>query len=175
MDERDIVFLAFMLPALIIVGGVVVMVWGIRHATRQAELEHQERMAMIERGITPSDTRPGEHRRRSHGFKMSLGILLCGLGMGLLMLITFAAGEPGTGFGIGGAIAMVGIAFIVSAMFTERQGPSQEDRMAARRAGMSGAHEGIAVPAFRDRAAGAPLVQRRSFDEPIPPPPADQP
>jgi hypothetical protein len=173
MDERDITFLAFILPALIIVGGVVVMVWGIRHATRQAELEHEERMAMIERGITPSDTRPSEHRRRSHGFKMSLGILLCGLGMGLLMLITFAAGSPGTGFGIGGAIAMVGLAFIVSAMLTERQGPSMDDRMAARRAGVAGPHEG-AVPAFRDRAAGAPMVQRRSFDEPIPPPPADQ-
>ena len=38
MDERDIAIPAVMLPALIIVGGVVVMVWGIRHATRQAEL-----------------------------------------------------------------------------------------------------------------------------------------
>ena len=33
---------------------------------------------------------------------------------------------------------MVGLAFIVSALFTERQGPSMEERMAARRAGMAG-------------------------------------
>ena len=69
---------------------------------------------------------------------MSLGILLCGLGLGLVMLITFAAGAPGTGAGIGGAIVMVGLAFVVSAMFTERQGPSVEERMTARRAGDAG-------------------------------------
>ncbi len=33
MDERDIAIAAVMLPALIIIGGVVVMVAGIRHAT----------------------------------------------------------------------------------------------------------------------------------------------
>ena len=55
MDERDIAVIAVLLPALIVVGGVVVMVAGIRHATRQAELQHQERLAMIERGMTPPD------------------------------------------------------------------------------------------------------------------------
>ena len=137
MDERDIAMLAFMLPALIIIGGVVVMVWGIRHATRQAELQHEERMAMIERGMNPPESPRGSERaRRAHGFKLSLGILLCGLGLGLLMLITFAAGSPATGAGIGGAIVMVGLAFIVSAVFTERQGPSFERHvMVARRGG----------------------------------------
>jgi len=139
MDERDFAILAFMLPALIIVGGVVIIVWGIRHATRQAELVHEERMAMIERGMTPPESPRHERRRRAHGFKMSLGILLCGLGMGLLLLITFAAGAFGTGLGIGGAIATVGLAFIVSAMFDEREGPSGEERTAARRAAMPGA------------------------------------
>ncbi len=139
MDERDIAVIAVLLPALIIIGGVVVMVAGIRHATRQAEFQHQERLAMIERGVTPPEGgRRAEGLRRSHGLKMSLGILLCGLGLGLVMLITFAAGEPGTGAGIGGAIVMVGIAFIVSAFFTERQGPSAEQRILVRRPAMAG-------------------------------------
>jgi MFS family permease len=139
MDERDIAVVAVMLPMAIIVGGVVVMVWGIRHATRQAELQHEERMAMIERGMTPPElVDRGERVRRAHGFKMSFGILLCGLGLGLLMLITFAVGEAGIGFGVGGAVIAVGLAFVVSAMFTERHGPSLEERMTARRAGLRG-------------------------------------
>jgi hypothetical protein len=153
MDERDIALLAVMLPTMIIIGGVVVMVWGIRHATRQAELQHEERMAMIERGITPPDLVDRSERvRRAHGFKLSFGILLCGLGLGLLMLITFGFGEPGAGFGVGGAIVAVGLAFVVSAMFTERDGPSMEARMMARRAGMRGGmppvapHEPAAPP-----------------------------
>jgi hypothetical protein len=156
MDERDFVVVAVMLPALIIIGGVVVMVWGIRHATRQAELAHEERMAMIERGITPPDLaeRGRDRRRRAHGFKMSFGILLCGLGVGLLMLITFAAEAPGTGFGIGGAVIAVGLAFITSALLTERQGPSLEERTAARHARLHGA---------------AP----RGADGPMPPPSAE--
>jgi hypothetical protein len=139
MDERDIVIVAVMLPALIIVGGVVVMVAGIRHATQQAAFQHQERLAMIERGLNPMEhERQTVGQRRAYGFKMSLGILLCGLGLGLVMLITFAAGAAGVGFGIGGAVVMVGLAFVASALFTERQ-PSLEDRMAARRAAAQGA------------------------------------
>ncbi|MGE0360832.1 MAG: DUF6249 domain-containing protein [Vicinamibacterales bacterium] len=150
MNEREFLTAMLFLPGLVIIGGVVVMVWGIRHATRQAELQHAERMAMIERGMTPPEPPRHDRQRRAHGFKMSLGILLCGLGMGLLMLITFAAGAFGTGLGIGGAITMVGLAFIVSAMFTERQ-------------------------AEAPRAAAEAMVKRRSFEPPMPPPPEPPP
>ena len=106
---------------------------------------------MIERGMTPPETHGADRQRRAHGFKMSLGILLCGLGLGSMMLITFAAGEAGTGAGVGGAIVMVGIAFIVSAFFTERQGPTEEVHMMTRRAGMQGAR------AEPYRPAGSPV------------------
>jgi hypothetical protein len=167
MNDRDFAIAVLLLPSLIIVGGVVVMIAGIRLAGRSAELQHQERMAMIERGLTPGDGADGP--RRAYGFKMSLGILLCGLGLGLLMLITFAAGDVATGFGVGGAIVMVGLAFIVSAMFTERQGPALEGRTAARPGGSPG---GTAVPALGARAA-EPMVKRRDFDEGVSPPPVD--
>jgi uncharacterized membrane protein len=139
--EADVMRFILVLPSLLIIGGVVVVWAGIRYATRQAELEHQERMAMIERGITPPEIRHGAERKRrkSHGVKMSLGILLCGLGMGLLMLISFAADAPSTGIGIGGAVVMLGLAFVVSAIFTERQGPSIEERAMARQAPIGGA------------------------------------
>ena len=160
MDDRDIAIIAVLLPGLIIIGGVVVMVAGIRHASRQAEFQHMERLAMIERGMSPADPPPAERHRRSHGLKMSLGIMLCGLGLGLLVLITFAAGAAGAGFGVGGAIAMVGLAFIVSAMFTERPGPSLGERTAARPAAIPGAR------VEPSRTVSPPM------DLPPPPPPA---
>ncbi|MGD9904272.1 MAG: DUF6249 domain-containing protein [Vicinamibacterales bacterium] len=165
MDETQFAIAAMMLPALMIVGGVVVMVWGIRHATRQSELQHEERMAMIERGMTPPESPRHERQRRAHGFKMSLGILLCGLGLGLLMLLTFAAGDAGSGLGIGGAVVMVGVAFVVSALFTARQDPSADERPAARRAGAASGREWTTGGG----AAAEPLVRRRDFDEPAPP------
>ena len=86
--------------------------------------------------------------------------MLCGLGLGLLLLITFAAGAAGAGFGIGGAIVMVGLAFIVSAMFTERRGRRLDERMAARRAALRGAR------VEPSRSVSPPV------DLPPPPPPA---
>jgi hypothetical protein len=143
MDEAEFTRYVLILPALVIVGGVVVMWAGIRHATRLAELQHQERMAMIERGLAPPDEiRRAEGVRRSYGAKMSIGILLCGLGLGFVLLIAFAAGSPESGVGIGGAIVMVGLAFVVSAMFTERQGPSLEERRAGRDVGSHGGGRG---------------------------------
>jgi hypothetical protein len=77
-------------------------------------------MAMIERGMTPGELERTDPDQRSHGFKMSLGILLCGLGLAFVMLLTFAAGSPSTGFGVGGAFVMIGLAFVVSALFTKK-------------------------------------------------------
>jgi hypothetical protein len=49
---------------------------------------------------------------------MTLGIMLCGLGLALAMLIAFAGGAFAVGTGVGGAFVMVGLAFIVAAMST---------------------------------------------------------
>ena len=76
---------------------------------------------MIERGMVPADSPMGDGGvLRAYAFRMTLGILLCGLGMALLMLISFAAAEPGVGVGVGGAVAILGLAFIASALSTRR-------------------------------------------------------
>lgn len=121
--ERELVWVLVLIPALIVTGGVLIIMWGIRHATRLAELQHQERLAMIERGMTPPDDAGRDRLQRSYGFKMSFGIMLSGLGLGLAMLIAFAGGAIDIGVGVGGAVLMVGLAFVVSAVVTERQGP----------------------------------------------------
>ncbi len=127
MSENEIEFVSRMLivPGLLIVGGFALMVATIIRNGKIAELRHRERMAMIERGMTPPEPSEGrEGARRAHGFTMTIGIVLCGLGAALFMLIAFAGGAPGIATGVGGAFVMVGLAFIASAMNARRDLPA---------------------------------------------------
>lgn len=122
MGEYEFYSLILLLPALIIIGGVALLWMTVLRGFKQAEFRHRERMAMIERGLTPPDTTAGERGpQQAHGTRMTLGIVLCGLGLAMFMLITFAGGAPGTGFGVGGAFVMVGLAFIAAAFNTRRE------------------------------------------------------
>lgn len=123
MSENELMFAGLVaLPAFIVFGGFVLLGLTVWRGVKQAEFRHRERMAMIERGMTPPDQVLGDARlKKAHGVKMTLGIMLCGFGLAMLMLISFAAGAVGTGFGIGGAFVMVGLAFIVAALTTKRE------------------------------------------------------
>jgi hypothetical protein len=120
LSETELMFGGMVaLPLFVLLGGFVMLGLTIWRGARQAEFRHRERMAMIERGMTPPDRVLGDAGlQRAHGIKMTLGIMLCGLGLALTMLIAFAAGEIGVGIGVGGAFAMVGLAFIVAAFST---------------------------------------------------------
>ena len=127
MSDAELEFarILLFLPFLVIIVGSVVMVTVVRRGAKTAELRHRERMAMIERGMVPSDALMSEGGvMRAYGFKMTLGILLCGLGMALLLLISFAAAEPGVGVGVGGAVATLGLAFVASALSTRPDLPA---------------------------------------------------
>lgn len=123
MNENDLMFAGLVaLPAFVVFGGFVLLGLTVWRGVKQAEFRHRERMAMIERGLTPPDQVLGDARlQKAHGVKMTLGIMLCGLGLALMMLIAFAAGAPGTAVGIGGAFVMVGLAFVVAAFNTKRE------------------------------------------------------
>ena len=150
-----------MLPALIIIGGVVVMVCR-RSGTRRGrpKLRHQERMAMIERGMTPPESRARRAAmRRAHGFKMSLGILLCGLGLALFMLITLHGRRTRHRHRRRRRVRDGRARLHRQRMFTER------DRAAAGAA---------AAPAWRERAEAAPPVKPARLDPPVPPSASDR-
>jgi len=122
------VVLAF-IPIVAIVGGLGLAVLGVRHRYKIRELQHRERLAMIERGLTPppevdperfeqllassaGSPRAGKHR--------SAGVLLIGVGFGLMLIIGFASGEPGVAFGIGGGLMALGGAFLANSMLAAR-------------------------------------------------------
>jgi hypothetical protein len=108
-----------------LLGGVVVILAGLHYRTRMKELRHQERLAMIERGLLPPpefDVPPATFApaQRSRSF----GIVVVGLGFALMFLIGIAGGAPESGVGIGGAVVILGIAFIVRSIFAPPPPPT---------------------------------------------------
>jgi uncharacterized membrane protein HdeD (DUF308 family) len=126
------------------VAGVFIIVTGIRHRAQSLEMAHRERMAMIEKGIVPSpETNPGHaawagatgsagfqrmlHDRPTYSSQRSLtlGIVIVAIGVGFMILIGIAARTPDVAIGIGGAIVVVGVAFIVIAQVKRSAPPAQ--------------------------------------------------
>jgi hypothetical protein len=117
---------AVIMPLTIVAGGVVVIVMAMYQRTKTLEMQHRERLAMIERGLMPPPD-PGAPRNlfapapraaaaaappRSR--YTTLGVAMVGVGLGLMLLIGVAGGTPDAGIGIGGAVAILGAAFIVN-------------------------------------------------------------
>ena len=150
LDEEE----ALVFIMLVIMGAAVALIWmAMSYRRRVREMEHRERLAMIDRGLVPPpeldpagfESRvglprpaelPGALRSRS------AGVMLIGLGLALAVLITFVAGAPDIGIGVGGAFAVLGGAFLFNGTLLARQPPPPPlPRTAtARRADESGIH-----------------------------------
>lgn len=124
---------------LVVLAGVTIVLMGLRQRSQQLEMQHRERMAMIERGIVPTNApepgMSGGHRASGAGAggsrSLSLGIVVVAVGLGLMTLIGVAFGQSEAGVGVGGAIAILGSAFIVRALVVrpEMPGPTTAARV----------------------------------------------
>jgi hypothetical protein len=123
--------IVIIISSLGILAGVAV-IWMAMQSRRQLrEMEHRERLAMIERGLLPApELDPAGFERRLSGLRpavspvavraRSSGIIMISLGLAFMFLLAFAAGEPGVGVGVGGAFALVGAGFFVNSMLIGR-------------------------------------------------------
>jgi hypothetical protein len=120
-DVREttlIVFLAI-LPMMVVGGGILIALLAMWRQMKMHEMRHRERLAMIEHGLMPPPERDPAafhaslHQRAPARF-MSFGIAVVAVGLGLMLIIAFAGRAPGPAVGVGGAIALLGIAFIIS-------------------------------------------------------------
>ena len=105
--------------------GVFVIFLAMKQRSELLQMHHRERMAMIERGQIPLAAPESLHVRRvapvdRTSRSLSIGIIIVGLGLGLMTIIGIAAESPEVGIGVGGAIAIVGGAFIVHSVFVRR-------------------------------------------------------
>lgn len=130
MDSDALIIL---LIVLMMLSGLAVLLMAMHGRRRLRELQHQERIAMINRGLVPPPERdPGRFERgmgapapqlgRAERIR-SAGVVLIGFGLGLAVLLAFAAGSPSTGVGIGGAFAMLGAALVLNGVLSSRPDP----------------------------------------------------
>ena len=117
---------------LLILAGVCVLWMAMANRRRFREMEHRERLALIERGLIPSpELNPGKFEVQA-GLKpvaespsaartRSAGVMMIGLGLALMLLITFVADAAHVGVGVGGAFALLGAAFFVNSLLSSRE------------------------------------------------------
>ena len=138
MSESGIVIFLTMT----IIAGVVMMVAAMNNRRKIREMEHRERLAMIERGVMPApetnpagfETAAGFHEDfkgppdNSHRYRTA-GVLMVGLGFGLMFVIGIAGGVPDIGFGIGAAWVSLGAASLLNYWLMSRR--SERERKAS--------------------------------------------
>ena len=139
MDDFSGLFSPFTVPIVAIVCWFVYVIVQTLARARVRELEVRERIAMIERGLVPPPERDPQgfdqamhtydsyreryeddrwrRRRRSPSRYRSAGITMLGVGFGFMVLLTFTAGEPGVGLGVGGFMVVLGLAFLLNSLF----------------------------------------------------------
>ena len=117
--EGDVLLATFFVGAML--SGVFIIFLAMRHYSEVQERLHRERMAMIERGHIPQAEPRGRDRGSSRS--LSLGIIVVGLGLALMTIISIAGGSPEAGVGVGGAIVIIGAAFIVRSLVVRPEPP----------------------------------------------------
>jgi hypothetical protein len=135
---------------LVILAGAAIIISGMRYRSRAMEMAHRERLAMIERGMSPPAELGAAYQDRQHvrgGRYMSLGIVIIGLGFALALLIGFASREGEIAIGVGGAVIAIGLALVATSIVVH--GPAKDKD-----------------PFF--------TTPRPIIDRPAPPPPVDR-
>ncbi|MEO7134216.1 MAG: hypothetical protein ABI024_08345 [Vicinamibacterales bacterium] len=110
--------------------GVLIIFMGLRQRSQQLEMRHRERMAMIERGqiplAEPSGTALYTQRLDAGAARssrsLSLGVIVVGLGLAMMTIISIAGDSAEVGIGVGGAVAILGAAFIVRSLVVSGSG-----------------------------------------------------
>lgn len=112
----------------------------ISRSARVREMQIKERIALIEKGvIPPPELNPAVHdgelsaseeraARRAAALFRSVGITIIGIGLAVGLIIAVAGDHQREGFGIGGAIAILGVALLVNGVLTRPSSPGRPER-----------------------------------------------
>ncbi len=130
----------FLIPITAIVGGILAGIVATVTRGRVRELEIRERIAMIERGmVPPPESDPEGFDRRMHSMERlqrrdvaprhrSAGVVLIAVGLGMIVLLTYAGDVPRQAIGIGGFIVILGLGFFVNSLFAHPTLPPRSNQ-----------------------------------------------
>ena len=120
MSEEQVILIVF---SLMIFAGVAVLWLAMANRRALREMEHRERIAMIQAGMVPApEADPLAFEAQLEPASTSLsrkdrwrtaGTLTVGFGLALVVLLSFV-GEMGIGFAVGGAFAVLGASFLLN-------------------------------------------------------------
>lgn len=133
MDPEEVVAL---IGFTFIVAAGAVFIMSVFQRGKAREMAHRERLAMIERGVAPPpEVDPGRFERamgqpawdeevaaRAARYRR-IGVIFMGLGAALWFIITFAGEAPRGGFGVGGAIVVLGAALYINSQLELKHAP----------------------------------------------------
>lgn len=121
--------LAIVVNTVFLAGGVLVILMAMYQRQRTREMEHRERLAMIEKGMVPGPERDPrgfeawQQQNQPPTLATSIGVVIVALGLALMLFLSVAAATPEIGVGLGGAIVVLGVAFIVNGQLRRRSQP----------------------------------------------------
>jgi hypothetical protein len=143
---NDQALILFVVPITAIVGLWAFLIVRSLSRSKVRELEIRERIALIEKGhVPPPEVDPRGfdramafiHQRDSLSGRMAggyrhrrAGIALIGVGLGLMVLISFAGDDTQQAIGVGGFLVMLGLAFVVNSLFERRSAQEPSSKIA---------------------------------------------
>jgi hypothetical protein len=143
LGQEELIAITMIVPVL---GGLAIIWMAMQYHRQVRDMQHKERMAMIERGLVPSpETDPAAFERQTGLARppdsqaamrtRSAGVITIGLGVALMFLIGIAGGSLTTGVGIGGAFVVLGAAFFFNSilMARSRYSPPESNTSARQR------------------------------------------
>jgi hypothetical protein len=124
MDPEELLATVFVFGMF---AGVFVIFLAMKQRSELLQMHHRERMAMIERGQIPTVESSAPRSALAQSRALSMGIIVIGLGLALMTVVSIAGGSPEAGVGVGGAIAIIGVAFVVRSQLVRPQIPPPSD------------------------------------------------
>jgi hypothetical protein len=129
VSEEQVILIVL---SLMIFAGVAVLWLAMANRRALREMEHRERIAMIQAGMVPApeaDPLAFEAQLETPSTSLSrkdrwrtAGTLTVGFGLALGVLLTFV-GEMGSGFAVGGAFAVLGASFLLNGALLSTPAP----------------------------------------------------
>jgi hypothetical protein len=121
----------WIVPVAAIGGWALITLYRLYLVGRTREQAHRERMAMIERGLQPAaDSAPATLDWRGYtdpaARNRRTGIILIGVGVGLAVMLS-VIGTGGRSMGASAFLIVLGLAFLLIAMFDRRPPTGAQD------------------------------------------------